>query len=438
MKHERFSTAAAPIAAALVIAVIAPLCAATGGGVPAGPILSISVFGNDRTRNAIIVHKLGLRPGDPFSEEAVERGLREIETLSGIESARYRTIRNEGEEGVRLLVVVTEADTRSIIPLIQRSLTNDLAFGLAFRETNLLGRDQALCASALFRGATVLEGSWRAPALFGTPLLGTGVSFRYRRYRYPYPDWERSLVDAGISWLEAAASLCVHPVPFVSLSISPGFDRIGLADSMLAGQGESGVPPAPSGTFSTLETAIAIDLLDREFYPRNGGRFEAARKDWGLLQDEAEMKNVLYRFHGTLCLDFGRALLSFDSWGTFVRGRTPITLIQHAGGEESIRGYDFGVLSGSNRLVGRTEVRLPLNFDDLNDLGNPMILVDFHLFLDSGACWSEPQRLESESFHSGFGCGMNFIPVENRLLKVGYAWRRETSGRWYFDVGTMF
>jgi outer membrane translocation and assembly module TamA len=150
------------------------------------------------------------------------------------------------------------------------------------------------------------------------------------------------------------------------------------------------------------------------------------------------MKNVLYRFHGTLCIELGRALLSFDSWGTFVRGRAPITLIQHLGGEESIRGYDFGVLSGSNRLVGRTEVRLPLNFDDLNDLGNPMILVDFHLFLDSGACWSRPERLDAESFHSGFGCGMNFIPVENRLLKVGYAWRRETSGRWYFDVGTMF
>jgi hypothetical protein len=249
MKHERFPTAAASIAAAVVITIIAPLCAAAVDGVPAEPILGISVFGNDRTRNTTILRRFGLRPGDPYSEEAIERGLREIETLLGIESARYRTIRNEGEEGVRLIVIVTEADTRSVTPLLQRSITNDLAFGLAFGEMNLLGRDQTLRASALFRGATVLEGSWGAPSLFGTPLLGTGVSLRYRRYRYPYPDWGRSLVDADISWLEVSASLCVHPASFMSLSISPGFDRIGLADSMLAGQGAPGVPPAPSGTF---------------------------------------------------------------------------------------------------------------------------------------------------------------------------------------------
>ena len=150
------------------------------------------------------------------------------------------------------------------------------------------------------------------------------------------------------------------------------------------------------------------------------------------------MKNFYYRFRGLFFLKAGRALLSLDSRAMFVHGRTPIILVRHLGGETSIRGYDFGVISGDNRILGRTEIRIPLNFDDLDDLGNPMILVDFNLFLDSGACWRHGESLDADLFHSGFGFGLNFIPDEGRLIKIGYAWRLETSGAFYFDVGTMF
>lgn len=427
----------------IIISLLIPFVAsrpapASSGTAPAETILSISVFGNSRVREELILMKLGLERGDPFSDEEVTEGLRLIKTLSGVQSAQSRTVRNEGEAGVRIIIIIEEADTRSIIPLVQRTFANKIAFGAAVRETNFRGWNEELHASALFHGATILTGSWHKPYAFGKPFLSIGVRARYRFYNYPFPDFEALLVDDDVSWSEAAASLRFRPTGYFTLFLSPGIDRIVLADSMLIGQGESDIPPAPSGTFSTFEAGIEIDMLDRDFYPRNGFKITASRRDWGVFQSDAAMKNFLYRFQGLFFLKLGRVLISFDSRGTFVHGRVPITLIQHLGGEESIRGYDFGVISGDNCILGRTEVRVPLNFDDLDDLGNPMILVDFNIFLDSGACWNASESLDADRFHSGFGCGLNFIPIENRLLKVGYAWRRETSGMWYFDVGTTF
>jgi outer membrane protein assembly factor BamA len=410
----------------------------TGETTPADTILGVYVFGAERTKKYIILKKFGLQPGIPFSEREVEEGLRSIEELSGVEKASFRLLRNDEEEGVRLIIVITEQNTRTITPLARRTFANKIALGLAFDEANFLGKDEKLHASALFRGATILEGSWLKPYFLQSPLLSIGARARYKFYRYPYPDFEDLLIDDEISRLEAAASLHVHPTEFLTVSLSPGVDWIEVADSMLVGQGEASIPPAPSGTFPTFETKLTIDMLDREFYPRNGFRITAARKDWGIFQSEAAMKNFLYRFRGIFFIKLRRMLLSLDSRGTFVHGRTPITLVQHLGGEETIRGYDFGVLSGDNRILGRTEVRIPLNFEDIDDLGNPIILVDFNIFLDTGACWNSSESLDTDRFHSGFGCGLNFIPIENRLIRIGYAWQRETTGMFYFDIGTMF
>ncbi len=428
----------------IIVMMILILFAASGAApgicetAPAETILGISVFGNERVRDELILMKLGLERGDAFSDDEVAGGLQRINTLSGVQSVQSRTVRNEGETGVSLIIIVEETDTRSIKPLVQRTFANKIAFGAEARETNFRGWNEELHASALFHGATILTGSWYKPYAFGKPFLGIGARALYRSYNYPFPDFEALLVDDDVSWGEASVSLCFRPTDYFTLFLSPGIDRIALADSMLVGQGGSDVPPAPSGTFSTFEAGIEIDMLDRDFYPRNGFRITASRRDWGVLQSDAGMKNFLYRFQGLFFKNLGRVLLSFDSRGTFVHGRAPITLIQHLGGEETIRGYDFGVISGENHILGRTEIRIPLNFDDLDDLGNPMILVDFNIFLDSGACWSGSESLDTDRFRSGFGCGLNFIPIENRLLKVGYAWRRETSGMWYFDVGTMF
>lgn len=401
-------------------------------------ILSISVFGNIKTDKDLILKVFGLHEGEGFSVERVEGGLKRIERFSGIESASFRKMSNPGEEGIRLFIIVTEAETRFVQPLVERSITNKVAFGLSLSETNLRGKDEKIHASGLFGGATVLKCGWSKPFFIDAPFLGVGASLEYRDYSYPYPDFKNRLIDDRIKRLRGALSFRFKAYDVVALSISPGFDWIDVADSMLIDQGKDDVPDAPSGGFTTLEVGVEFDMLDREFYPTTGVSAAVARKDWGLLQDEAGIKNFLYRMKGELFFKLGRALCSMHSRGIFTHGRVPITMLQHIGGERSIRGYDYGVFSGENCIVGNAEIRFPINFTDISDHGNPFVLVDFNIFADCGTCWSRPDNVDLESLHSGFGCGLNIMPMKRMLLKVGYAWRKETSGTWYFDAGTRF
>ena len=113
-------------------------------------------------------------------------------------------------------------------------------------------------------------------------------------------------------------------------------------------------------------------------------------------------------------------------------------MLSHIGGEGTLRGYDYGVLSGTNSILVNSELRLPLNFATLDDPINPMVLADFHVFFDSGACWSSPQTFDQELFHSGFGCGANFILAKKGMLTVDYAWRMQTNGVWSINAGFFF
>ncbi len=81
---------------------------------------------------------------------------------------------------------------------------------------------------------------------------------------------------------------------------------------------------------------------------------------------------------------------------------------------------------------------MPLNFSELSELGNPMILVDMSVFVDTGAAWDNDETLTSELFYSGSGLAMSFIKKEGWLMKFGYAWPMDPKERWFFDIGTMF
>ena len=198
------------------------------------------------------------------------------------------------------------------------------------------------------------------------------------------------------------------------------------------------VPHSPSGTFPTLEIVLSADLRDRDFYPSRGLLVEGGRKDWGVLESNAELKNFLYWAEGSGYLRLWRFIGVLHSKAVLTHGDVPLLLLQHLGGEGSIRGYDFGVLSGGNSLRATAEARLPLNFEEIDTPGQPLVLVDFHLFVDSGACWNGSESFDTDLLHSGFGCGFNVMPGYRGLLSIEYAWQLETNGMWHVNAGFYF
>jgi outer membrane protein assembly factor BamA len=398
-------------------------------------VTKVSIIGGHGVQRRLILNRFGVRPGDPFDADLAERGIEHINKLSGVESAFLRIIPDRDTGGIQLIIVVSDADTRVMRPALSRSLTNDWSYGLRFEESNLRGTDEKLNALLLLGGAAIAKASWLKPFFIDNPSFGVGFSVAYEDYDYPYQDFGPLLRDKRITRFAAACRLRYNITDRLDLSLVPGVDVIDTADSIST---DPSVPAAPTGTFTTLEIIISADLRDRAFYPSHGFRFEGGRKDWGVLQSDAEIRNFLYWAEGSGYQRFGRVIGVLHSRAVVTGGAVPLLLLNHLGGEGSIRGYDFGVFSGENSLLVTAEARLPLNFRDPDDAGNPLILCDFHIFTDSGSCWSDPLSLSEAAFNTGFGCGVNLIPAKRGLLTFDYAWRRQTSGLWQLNAGFSF
>ncbi|HSG27286.1 MAG TPA: ShlB/FhaC/HecB family hemolysin secretion/activation protein, partial [Candidatus Krumholzibacterium sp.] len=199
-----------------------------------------------------------------------------------------------------------------------------------------------------------------------------------------------------------------------------------------------GIPPAPEGTFGFLTVAAELDRLDREFYPSGGFKLRAARKEWGVFQDGSDISARLHALSGSLFISLPRSILSIQGSSVTSRGPCPLYLRRHLGGERTIRGRDFGMLSGDNSLMLRNELSIPLTFRDISELGNPVILVDLSLFAETGTTWDDGQRLSDQEMFSGFGVSLDFIPQQDWLLKIGAMWNSASNGSFYFDIGTSF
>ncbi len=403
-------------------------------------IENIMLVGNSNTDREVILMAFGLEDGEIITEEKLEKGKEKIERLASVSAVQIRLMKGTAASNVRIFIIISEDRTRSLTPYLSRRLTNDWSFGAKYIENNYKGDGQRLYAAMLFGGATIIEGSWTKPFSVYIPYIGASCHARYADYKYVYPDYQELLLDDNITQIETGASFLFNALDFLLYYITPGIDWVDVADSMLVGQGTHHIPPAPRGTFTTFEFGMVLNTLDREWYPTRGIKFVAARKDWGLFLSDSDKKHFKYWGELLTFFKWGKTINSFLLRGVDNRGGTPIWLIEHLGGEGTIRGLEYGVLSGDNSLFTSIEVRYPLNFRDMSDLGNPIVLVDFHAFVDSGACWRDhsEDELSFDNFYTGFGCGLNIIPWRNGLLKIDYAWSRETNGMWRINAGLKF
>ena len=404
--------------------------------VPGQTVTKIGIVGGHDINRRLVLARFGVRTGDIFDADECERGLDKVKRLHGVRSAFLRVLADlDTTGGVHLVIVISNADTRIMRPAVSRCLTNDWSFGFRFDETNFRGVDERVKSIMLLGGATVAKASWLKPFFLENPRFGVHISAGYEQCDYPFPDYRQLLTDDRVKRFQGFAGLRLNITDYIHLDVRPGVDVIETADTISY---DPRVPRSPSGPFTTLEIMLTADMRDRLFYPSSGFILKGGRKDWGLLQSDSEIKNFLYWGEGAGYLSFWRLIGVLHSKVVFTHGEVPLILRQHLGGEGTIRGYDFGVFSGENSAIATAEARLPLNFQDPYADGNPLVRVDFHLFLDNGACWNGTDGFDQDLLHSGFGCGVNLMPGERGLISIDYAWQLETNGMWQVNAGFFF
>lgn len=401
-------------------------------------IAAIRVVGNEKLKESYIINILGIKIGDTYTDDKIAEWKEKLKRLAAVENAIIRAFPSADNSEVRLFIVISEQATRKISPAILRGVNNKWSFGLSYSDTDFRGRDERVKLKGLLGGTTLLEALWGKEAAYGINYVGFLFRARYNDYTYVFKDYSRYLLDDRIRNVEGSLEISIFPLKFMKLILATGVDIYDLADPMLESQGTKDIPDAPKGIFSTLEYGLEINMLNRSSYPESGFLLKASRKDWGVFTRNSKIKNFVYKLKGVGALKIGKPILALRASSIITGGRAPLMFIQHIGGEGTVRGYEFGSISGSSSAVATAELHMPLNFSDFDDSSNPLVLTDAHIFLDTGACWSEAKALTRDTFYSGFGLGLSLIPSPSTVLLIDYAWTLNSSGRWQIDVRSSF
>ncbi len=265
---------------------------------------SITIVGNTRTKDEVILRELPIQEGDVFSNEKVTTGLRSLYNLQYFSSIVPEISPGSEENLVDLNLKVAEQSTRSVqfgMTFSGSSSADDfpISLQLGLSDSNLFGEGKTASISAsISTNSQSAAVSFGVPYLFGQPISNT-VSLSYSRSKI-YTPRSIFLADGSIDNLSNYLELIQH-----KLSLSDSIARrwqLRWGDFTLAGggaislvtnvyDGDSFIP-----TFSSIEDyynkwnprnsvygQVSFDGRDNYFNP-NKGWFASQRLTWiGLL-----------------------------------------------------------------------------------------------------------------------------------------------------------
>ncbi|MCS6923520.1 MAG: BamA/TamA family outer membrane protein [Fimbriimonadales bacterium] len=384
-----------------------------------GVIESIEVQGNKRTRSEVLRRLIGVRPGEVYNEERLQRVRQRLGRFPFLRDAKLGAEPGEQVGKTKLLLQVEEE--RSFDFAIAAGYSSEQGFvGYAEAvETNVGGlghrlrlqwqREQVRNPNTgeyeALRPSYAL--AYEAPrALPGAFNFGVEVYDRAPFYPVFYADIDtlrryerRQGVSAyiGLDWRE-----------LFELRLRYRSDRVDYDDAP-ANLISPGVRAANRGRFDALGVQVIYDTREGRF-PRAGlyasvlaertlsGDFRFTR-----LIGEARYYIPLQR-EQTLAL---RGMAGVGSDGV------PLSELFWIGGYDLLRGYAQDEFRGNRVVVGSAEYQFPV-----------MEAVQAAVFVDAGAAWSSGTSLESVPVRVGIGAGLRFAsPIGLIRLDLAYGKR---------------
>ena len=371
-------------------------------------ITVVRVSGLSHIDEPFLLAQLESAPGRPFSRAAADRDRVRLDRLGvfGEISLTARAL----DGGVQVDVAVTE--TLRILPSLAVAVTdeNGASAGPAVRFLSIGGRPQEMSVTARFGGETLVEFNEVSPLLRDRRLWHSAkVSGRDRFNKLDQFD-ERSLdLDARIG-----------------LRASEQWKTGAIVQTYRVGSNQDGITLSPDNhdTFVSFGGVVEYDTRDSWKEPARGwwssvdalwrtgaGQYATLDVDLRRFQPVATRQTIVATT--LLTLQSGTRDVDVPTYTDFALG-----------GENTIRGWDFGARRGKNQFVNSLEYRYTavptrsFRVFGLNFYGGLAVAA----FGDFGAAWDDPDGF-SDGFISGGGIGLRlFVPYVNMIrldLSIG-------------------
>lgn len=406
-------------------------------------IQDITIFGNQKTRDKIILREMKSEIGSPYAPERLQKDVKRIESLQ-LFSRVQSHVQPAENDSIRILILVNERWYIFPVPLLLRNEKSwdKWSYGLGLLHENVQGLNHDLIASGWLGFNPGFDIEYKIPWFGGPMNLFAALNVYYLKIksqnldkhtpgeRYPFEEQHKGFKGyVGKRW-------GYHF--YTSLTYS--LNHLGYPDAY-----RSLLPNQSNQTTASLGFDLTWDTRDLVQYPTSG--FYA-----NLYYFKAPWQKVDYAFAGTdlrTYASLGDITLALRAATTRGLGQVPIFAHTFLGYDERIRGHFSEQREGENRLLAGAEIRFPIipvryitlpgSEAHLGHYSKDLPLgLNGALFYNTGSVWMQDTPLAHAPFLSGFGVGLNARVPYAHVIRFEHAWNMQWQSEWIIDLEVAF
>lgn len=388
-------------------------------------INDITLYGNTRTKNYIILRELSFSSGDTISRQSLLENRNWLVRLNFLKRIEFLEKPSQDIDKKHLLIIVQEKLPTEYYPILGSDDRYGWSYGMGASLNNALGRREKLDLSFMLGKIKRIQAQYSDPWFGGSWHLSSHFMAFYQDWPYLYPDYPRHF---DLHQTGCCLKLGKYWGRYLQSGLLAGFERTtsNLKDILIS----------DDHTDELMEAGFFINYDTRDWpnYPQSGYYIDL------VACHQSEMENLSFN---RLALEINRFqpvfkenILALQCHLDLSDGTVPVYKRLHLGGSLSIRGYANGEFWADNAFYSSMEYRFPMIYIRNPDMG---IHVGYAgvLFVDAGSSWETWNSIQNMSFYRSLGFGIHAI-LSPYVMRLEYANHFEGWGYIVAEFGAKF
>ncbi len=371
-------------------------------------IEDISVYGNRRTKNHVILRELSFLSGDTVSDNSLMKDRKWLMRLDFLKKIEFLRKSGYNSDTKHLLIVVQEKPILGFSPILGSDDRYGLSGGLGIALENIWGHRERFSVNASIGKIKRLESEYSNPWIWNSLHFSSRLFAWYQDWPYLYPDYPQHF-DLKQSGGRIELAKCIGRR--IQTGLSAGFERTvsNLKDIIIS----------EDNTDELIEFGYFLhyDSRDWPVYPKSGYFIDLfMRHHWEV--ENLNYTHILLEIHRFQPV-FKENILAMQCHIELAEGTIPVYKRIHLGGSDSIRGYANGCFWGDNAVYTSVEYRFPMIYVRHSDMGIHAGYAGV-LFIDAGTSWKKGEGIQNMNLYRSLGFGIHGI-LSPYVIRLEYA-----------------
>ncbi len=398
----------------------------------------IEVYGNETTKEFIILREMSLKVGDKLTAEALQQDQKRIYNLQLFNKVDVNY--SVEEDGATIFVMVYERWYFFPFPVLGFKYrdTDKFFYGAGVVHQNFRGRNEKLFASFAFGFDRWVQLMYQNPKLTDNDDIFFGGSIGLH-------DVHNLNTEDGLynqTRFAANTTLGKRFGLYQTVLGSVGFEQWDIDDPL---QNRT-VSSTGKDEFISFGFSYTYDSRDIREYSGSGYSIAVSANKLGIGNSELNIFRYGYDLRGFMPAADGW-VFGGRTFGKFAGGGAiPPYLHNYFGYDERIRGYFSTVLEGENSMGGSLELRIPIltpRYFTVATFLPPEFSVWRYglyigIFADAGKTWYRYQPFSDVKWYAGYGIGLQFLLPYSLVIRTEYAINDLRKGEFVLDFGASF